>query len=492
MRAAAGTTWIRALALLAFASTAAPLRAQSLIEFDPYRIRLLVAVEAGDAPARASETLSRRVAEQVEAYIGAPWSLEITSAAEPLRTAMLQDLAAVQIDALPAGWREPDKLLLATLAGAAGDWRWSVRELDVPTESWSAVLQQSTPDERALGEVAFQSLLAVFRPIAGVESAEQDLAQLRWRAGALPPRDPSLAVVQPGLLARPIIRVVDRDGVTRKTQPIDWTYLIVESLQDGKGPARVYTGLRSPLAGKRRGRVQLWALAVGNVSGSTRLVLAARSADAKPLYGYEIYALRPGQPETTLLGYTNRSGSLEIPPGPDPLRLLLVKHGNEVLARLPVAPGVLPSVTARLADDDPRLRAEGFILGLQERLVDAVVRRQVMLARLKLRIDQGELDEADKLMDQLRRLDSQQQFLLALDQRQQKARSDDPSVQRKIERMFSQARELIGQYLDPAEVNRAELELDQARRGGPPPANAPPAVTPPQPVPATAQAPSDK
>lgn len=438
--------------------------AQSTWEFDPYRIQLLLAVAPQpelDDPfaAQLLDDLSRRV----DAYLGAAWELRGQKAEGPLASRMMHALDEITREDLSEVSR-CDKVMLLAVRRESQTYLLRYREFDVLTEHWQTPLTREVATTRLLADETLRGLLAAFAPLGEIETVEDKVAQIRWRAAALPPRDPGLNFVPAGTVLQPFLRLMDREGKTRKIQPIDWTFLISRDEGGEQATATIYTGLRSPLARKRRGRVQQLALAVRGASGATRLVLRARTDDARSLSGYEVYAYGPDSPATVLLGNTDRSGTISIPPGPGTLRLLVVKNGAELLARLPIVPGLQPELTARLADDAPRLAAEAFLLGLQERLIDVVVRRQVLAARIKLRVQEGKFDDAARLMDQLRRLEGQQQFLLALDSQQRKQVSHDALVQRKIDRMFADARKLVGQYLDPREVNQIEIDLDSARR----------------------------
>ena len=63
----------------------------------------------------------------------------------------------------------------------------------------------------------------------------------------------------------------------------------------------------------------------------------------------------------TFVGRTNWNGILKVEPTEDPLRLLYVKNGGAILARLPLVPGLYSQVVADLSGDDIRLQAEAYI-----------------------------------------------------------------------------------------------------------------------------------
>jgi hypothetical protein len=321
------------------------------------------------------------------------------------------------------------------------------------------------PDK--LRDVAFDAVLEAFAPVARIEDVLEDKqVLLRLKASALPPRDDRLSFVRPGDVFRPVVRRNDRDGNIRGINAIEWTYLVVEQMDRQPINCRLYSGFPKPLSGRRRGRIEMLALRVVPPHGSSTLVLQSRSEDKQPLAGYHVYSHPPGVRNTVLLGPTDRRGQLRIPPAADPLRVLLVRNGTDTLARLPIVPGLQPKFFAPIANDDQRLEVEGFITGLQEELVDVVTRREVLLTRTRARIEKGELPEASKLVEELRTLQTADDFGQKLNsaQKQSRYRADDPVRQAKIERLFQDTRKLIIKHLDAKVLDEISQELRQAAR----------------------------
>lgn len=169
-----------------------------------------------------------------------------------------------------------------------------------------------------------------------------------------------------------------------------------------------------------------------------------------------------------------------------PLMIYYVKNGETLLARLPIVVGLQPVVTAEVADDSRRLQAEAFLRGLQSETVDLVALRQVTAARIRMRIEEGKLPDAQKLMEELIRLDDYEKMARNLDDVQRQVLDPaggaiTPVAQMKIERMFQQTRELLQKYLQNDLVKKVEKELDAALKGGSPQPPSEPAPTAPQP-----------
>src|SRR5262249_8141957 len=140
-------------------------------------------------------------------------------------------------------------------------------------------------------------------------------------------------------------------------------------------------------------------------------------------------------------------------------------HGNELLARLPIVPGLEPTVRAAIPDDDQRLAAEAIITGLQENFVDLVARRAVLINRIRTRMQAGKIEETKEVMVEVRPLGSQQEFSLLVRQQKQKLASKDPVMQRKINKLFDDTQQVVDRYLTENEIEQLDLELRTALRG---------------------------
>jgi hypothetical protein len=181
------------------------------------------------------------------------------------------------------------------------------------------------------------------------------------------------------------------------------------------------------------------------------------------LVGFAVYAYGPDSPETVLLGRTDRMGQITVPPGDDPLRILLVKNGTALVAKLPLVPGFLDQLEAVVPDDRTRLRVEAEITGIQEALVDFVAEREILMARAERRIEQGEIDEARGHVDELARLSTDQNFRFRLRQLRQGVASDDPRTRQRIEQLIDDTQQLVDEYLDSQRVDALRESLRQAQ-----------------------------
>lgn len=458
-----------ALAVLAVAATLAWERtalAQSVWQLTPYQVRILLAL--GAAP-ELSGSLERSLGEQLiqraEATVGAPWDLSIAPAPPRLRAQALADLESLTLDQVPADALDAEKVIVVAVRPVGGRYELAARELDVRTQTWNSVISRPVVQFAKIGPAVLAVAIEAFAPLARVEDVQDDRVKLRLRASALPTRDSELQLVKPGDAFVPVIRQNDREGKIRSIRRVAWTYLTVEEISPRDVDCRMDSGMRNPIAARRSGRVEQLALAVVPSDRSTRLVLKARSDPEQVLAGYDVFVLGPDGKPSFRLGRTDRSGSIRIDPGDTRVRVLLIRNGEELLARIPVVPGSPPVVETPVPGDDRRLEAEGFVAGLQEELVDLVTRRQILLTRAETYLEEGKLDAAGKLVEEILALKDRNDFAELIDQKKKGIYTEDRAVQAKIDALFADTQKLLERHLDPAPVDELVRRLRAARAG---------------------------
>ena len=456
-----------ALALVLVASFPGTAAAQSYWELSPYSIRVIVAFEsAPQFHTRFQEELLPSLAQRAEVAAGAAWQASFEIASPRLRHRMLRDITSIPAEAFAAELDDRDKIVLLTLAIEPDGYTVAARELDCPTHRWSLPQTRIVRQQEQLASALFRTWSAAFAPLARVSDADAQVATLELRAGALPPADPAWRQAALGSVFHPIVRQNERDGSSRPggIEPVPWTLLQVGEIDGGRLRSTIHSGMRSPLAVRRRGRTDLFALAVEPGDAPTTLELRSREDEPQPLAGYEIFSQSPSSSEMQRLGLTDRDGRLPISPNADPLRVLYVKHGSRLLARLPIVPGQADIANVALVDDDPRLRVEGQLLGLEETLVDLVARREMLLARIHTRLDEDDADGAAQLLAELRRLPTREQFAQRIAQLEQRTNSSsDPALQAEIARLFDRTKALLGKYLDVRRISEVQTLVDRAK-----------------------------
>ncbi len=464
---------------------------QSVWELTPYRIHALVTVAPGpELTARLRADLPAMAVGRVESLVGAPWDISLVEVPPELQRVMAAGIEEVTLDLLPKDSLEVDKVMLLAIVPTAGkglptteSYRVAAREFDVRTQQWGSTVSRQVFQRGKLRDVSAAALFTAFAPLARIEdvsTAERHVV-LRLKAGSLPMRD-GQTLVSPGDLFRGVVRYNDREGKPRRIATIPWTFCQVYEVTSKEVRCQLHTGLRSPLSSRRRGRVEQFALGVIPPGRPSVLTLQSRSDPQRALAGYDVYARppekrdpdakdsdakNPGAKKAVLLGRTDRQGRMTIEPADDPLRILVVRNGNEPLARLPIVPGLEPELTALVPDDDFRLEAEGVITGLQEEMVDLVTQRTVLITRTRARIRAGKFDEAVKLIELLRSLPDGPQFARTLAAQKKNLRSSDRSVQTKIDALFADTQELVQKYLAPEAIEEVWQELREAKEQGP-------------------------
>ena len=145
------------------------------------------------------------------------------------------------------------------------------------------------------------------------------------------------------------------------------------------------------------------------------------------------------------------------------LQTLFVNNGGQLLARLPLVPGEHQDVTVLLPDDSPRWEAEGFVVGLQEQLIDLMVRRTELLMRIRQRIGAEDYEGADTLIDQLLSLPTRDDLVRESRNRRTSFATDDRRIRSKINKLFDDLTKRLHKNLDPRDIDAVRDELAAAR-----------------------------
>ncbi len=457
------------LLVAAVALAASGAHAQSYWELTPYRIKLILAVDAASRlDPRLQSDLRMALAERAEATLGAPWDCEVVAAGLPLRYQVLGGATGKVVEHLADELDKWDKIMLLAVRTRQDGYEVEAREFDCATRQWSRPHRRDTRQRSRLTETAFEAWLEAFRTLARVAGAEGESATLQLRAAALPPADPAWSTATVGKIFQPIVRRNERDGSPQAggIEALPWTFLVVEEFNGLQVNCRVHSGIRSPLSVRRRGRVELYALAVDAGAAPTQLELRAQGEAQQPLSGYAIYSEPPSSQGLTLLGVTDRQGRVAIQPDPQHgLRVLYVKHGSKLLARLPIVPGLTSQQSVSLRSDDLRLQIEGQLRGLEEALVDLVARRELLLARIHARLDAADVEGATELLNQLRRLPTRERFAQEVSQLENSIAPRDKQLQAEIQQLCARTKSLLGKYLDVQQITEVQRRLNAARKG---------------------------
>jgi hypothetical protein len=280
-----------------------------------------------------------------------------------------------------------------------------------------------------------------------------------------------MPLAKPGDVYVPILRRTMRNGQLEKKdglQTVPWTYVEATEVKGNTIIGRYQSARRNPIIVRRQGRIEPLAIALHTDPDTLTLRLRSRTAAEKPLVGYEVFTQKPGDEALVPVGLTNTAGQISIPPTKTPLQFLLVKHGGQLFAKIPVLAGEKQRIDIPLPDDDARLAVEASLAAVREDLVDVVARRNILISRARQKIEKKDYDSAQELLRSLNDLPGRQQFKFTLDTARRSLRSNDPQMQRRIDRLFDTTDALLTQFLDMTPINKIHDELREAQSKGTP------------------------
>jgi hypothetical protein len=446
-------------------------------ELSPYRIGLLVAVEArGTLPPRLADELPAHLAAQGSAAAGGAWRVAPSIAASDLARTMLADIAKVATKDLPPEALAGDKVMLVAVSERSSGYRVAARELDVATGLWNSVVTGDVPQAGQVSAAALRAMLAAFAPLGRIESLEGGVARLKLRGGALIGAGRGQPLVAAGALFRPVLLACDRQGQLQpgSAQPIDWTLLVATSATPTDASCRIETGLAGDPIPAYHPRQLRWALGVTPLpGGTTRLRLVAAGADGAPLEGCEVLAAEGEASGGRLIGRSDSRGYVSVPAADSPIRTLIIRRGRQPLARVPLVPGLAAEVSLALPDDRQRLVIEATLAEIEDGLIDEIARREALVARAKAALEVSDAAAAEKLKQQLADLASVDPLIARLDQAERNLKDANPQAQSALKPKVDALRKGLAALA--AEKPQARLEkTEEAGEQEPKPAEASP------------------
>lgn len=473
-------TWLRtpvgaslALAACLLLTLAGKASAQATWDYSPYTIKVWLAMDAAaELTPGLIQRIARTMTERAWVVAGAAWEIQVAACPAELNWDAARYPESITSEAIarlaPAILKEDDKLVLLSLRDALTDLTITARELDCRTRFWQPLVTRQVTQPDRVADAAFAVLCDAFVPLGRIEAAKGKEAMLRVRADGLTIKQASPARIVAGDVLVPIIRRNDRLGepLENGIQRAAWTYLTVAERRGSQWRCQVSSGMTSPLGARSSARTMRLALLAKPRWETTELVVRTRAEQPVPLGGYEIYSKPPDSEDAELLGATDWRGQITIGPKPQLLQILYVRNGGRLLARLPMVPGLEPLVTVQVTDDDPRLLAEGYVKGLQNRIMDLVARRELYITRFRRHLEKKEVDQAQKLLEEFRSLENRSDLSRQLDQQVQRVKSSDRRVQAAIDQLFTDTRQLLLKFLDPRTSNQLADELLRAQRAG--------------------------
>lgn len=447
------------------------------MESQPYRVRLLIADEAQDT------NLTTDMGLALARSIGALWQASFGKL-ENLSRCDGEALRRWQVGQMPQRFDEKDiDFFYAVTVHRRGSQRRIAVRAWQPQFSWlSPVHEDAFYEPRETAGRVVKLCWGLFRPQVLVEHVQDHDCRVRIPAGDLQPADPAYQLFQPGDCLIPWLMYYDRDKSLKRRQELPWTYVRLDEVHGPQGQGTVLSGLRSPLGGKSRGRIDKVAVASRPVYPETRLQISVQNQPARSLAGYRL-ELRPKLPQRkaepdaegdaaeaedpgVIKLLTDRVGQVRLAPDPQqPCVWIFVYSGDLLLARVPFVPGSLPFLRLDVPDDSLRLQVEGELQSLQNELINQVAERNTLIAAARNASKKGDWQRVELLRKQLDGLPSKSSFqeklagirVPALNAA--KARKDRAG-QVRIERLCKDVSELMDRYLNPDRIKQVQEELE--------------------------------
>lgn len=441
-------------------------------DYQPYRIQAIVAMDLpGGVDDLLRQELSTYLRQRVDSALAPLWQFDIEVAAGVEQTrvfSMLQTAPDTKNDFQQEG---RDKTLLLGIRTTESGYGILAREFDSYLQRWGPTLRRECRQLSNLPEQVFATATQAFAPIAQVDVDAKDplLAKLKPRGGSLPRSADAPPWTKPGDIFVPMFRRTARNGklLENGIVPVPWTYIEAVVAENAGVQFQIRSGNRNPLAGRRSGRVEPVAIAMAADPEPTTLVLRSRKNEKKPLAGYEVFQQNSPAVPPLRVGMTDANGRVVIPAGKLPLDMLIIKHGSELVAKVPVVPGAEKEIKIPLPDDEARLVAEARLAAVREDLIDVVARRNILMARARQKIKKKDFKAAEELARALDDLPGASQFNLTLDNSARLIRSDDPQIQKRIDRLIQSTRTLTSKFLDVRPINELRNELRAAQQQPP-------------------------
>ncbi len=436
--------------------------------WSPYSFGLCLAVDdALDGSAEIEREVTTALVRWQSNWLNGICDFRPESPTESLRQTLLQSrnpLPPGQGDAppeMPSEWERYDKVFLIAVttrgdcsndASAVG-WSATIRELDVRTRQVGEIRRVDVSQLSQLPEHLFRGITESLTPVARIVRVDEPKIMLEERAGELLALQDVLPAVADGQVMLPLLRSNDRDGKAQRIQRIDWTFLSVDKNSGGLLSTTMQTGLRSPINTRIRPRHQQLALLAKPSAESTTIQFASYVSQEMPLPICDILESVPGRKQAVNIGTTSPWGEFRIDSLPErPVRLLYVRNGTNLIARIPVMPGVDPVLTAEVPIADSTLYAESLVLGIQEEILDTVATRQILTAQAITFRQRSDRTGFDETLMKLRRLKTRQSYQSELNILKMQLPYDDPVSRRRIETMLEQTRTMVQESLPPVEV----------------------------------------
>ena len=457
-------------------------------QYRPYRVAVWLCMDGSPELSAVSEHLKRRLLAQAELVDPSGWDLAVDAAPRHWRWQLLDSIE--NPESFGGFQDEPllqdyDKLMVVTLSCPDGTTRVRVREYDMLTGQWGALVSRNLAQRDRLAASVVEMFRNAFMPLARIDRVtEKQGARLLPRAlqacvrnnrvgtdsyeAVENTRSPVFIREEDRFL--PVLRRTDRKGKLKKLEPIEFTFLTVREANTIEIMCDVHSSQRGPLAQRKSKRLQKLALVIRTPQQPTSLTLVSREKDAAPIPGIEIWSRRIDMTKddpSEYLGKTNWKGSIMIPPDENRLRLVFIKRGSRALKKLPIIPGLYSSVTSSVPNDTVRLFSQGVITGFENDITSLVIQRRSFEEDIDAAIKKKDLETAKQLLRDYQVLDTPQNIRSRMTDEQirlESLTSDKREIDH-IRRMFDNLNELVGGEINKSRESELQSRVQQISGG---------------------------
>jgi len=441
-------------------------------ELSHYRVMIHLAVDTTVRPQSGlKEKIAQHLQQRIYATIYPLVSVEFSQDDGAVRNTLVHHMDRLDQETSDETFSGFDKEMYLAIVATNEGFHISCREVDRFTSIWSPVLSRQIRQARMVPEQCFYLLQETFAPLAKVRKVADDDSHvlLLFKGSSLPRRTDEATFAGIGTVYQSLKIRTSRRGEKRpdSISQVPWTYLTLEGLDDHVGHCLMHSGIRHPFGVRRRGRVEHVAIALRQSTQATRVRFYARHDKTQSLVGYEVFQRTAEDQPSQPMGLTDAHGSVLVPPEKQGVTTLLLRSDGKLLAKVPIAAGALEKVEVPIADDTARLEAQATLTSLREQLIDLVARRNILISRVRDRLENDKPDEARELLSQLDALPGRAHFaqLLSTAERNGRNRSSEPLVQKRIEKMFADTRKLLGRFLSTRQLTELQSELNASQQG---------------------------
>jgi hypothetical protein len=471
-------------------------------EYRPYRVAVWCCLDGSPRVNAIYPMVAEEVIRRSELLDASGWDLTVGPAPSKFRNQFLKHLRSPErcegfTDTRVLG--AYDKIMIVCLTDDTNHLLARVREFDVQTQQWGPVANRQIGFSQTAGQQLMDAIVQSFMPLAQIDrvtaipleveegkppkTRDEVLMNLRavkscLRAVLAPaqakdagegeaegskeslqstddafqlkvePTKSSPAFVRSSDWFLPVIRTTDKYNNLKFLEPLEFTFLSVDRVEEAEIRASIRSSARAPLNQRKSRRAKKLALVIRPPQDSTTLRLISTGKEKMPMEGFSIYEKRIDAPKgekAKLLGQTDWKGEFEVQPVGEGLRMLLIKRGERGLRQLPIVPGLYASVESALPNDETRLYSEGVFKAFDNEILGLMIQREVARVRLAAALKKDSYELAKVEYDAYRELEeiSEIRQRLSIAVSDLKARTSDTRESQYIQNRYDNLEKLL-------------------------------------------------